>query len=370
MISNSEIKAETVLLRQALQPRLRNATAHWLEKRPNGAARKGRIAMTMPVDAAYAPSGLRVPPGGALLRADAPDLQQRPLNKTKARCRTNSRRGSTDPAQRSYPPVQAVCRAFDVLRAVNRLRIASIQQIHEATGFPKPTIVRMLETLLGEGYVARDNMCGGYCVTSRVHELTAGHHGITQIIEIARPFAIELTREVKWPIGIGVLDDDAIAIKFWTGSISPLVHTNTVLGLRPDFVTTAMGRALLAYCPDNEREQHIRRMRADPARAFGEAEETRLRSILRQVRIDGFATRDPKTQPHRISTFAMPIREGETVQALINISFFTTAVAKAEIAEKILAPLRATTAKIESAILVAKAGPASGDSPMTIEPAF
>ena len=38
--------------------------------------------------------------------------------------------------------------------------------IYEETGFPKSTIVRMLETLCAEGYVARDNMCGGYRVTS------------------------------------------------------------------------------------------------------------------------------------------------------------------------------------------------------------
>jgi IclR family mhp operon transcriptional activator len=292
------------------------------------------------------------------------------VRKTQGRCRTNSRRGTTDPAQRSYPPVQAVRRALDVLRTVNRLRIASIQQIHEATGFPKPSIVRMLETFLAEGYVARDNMCGGYWVTSRVHELTSGCQGISQIIELARPFAIELTQQLKWPIGIGVLDDDAIAIKFWTGTISPLVHTNTVLGLRPDLVTTAMGRALLAFCPDSEREEKIRRIRADPARHFGEEDETRLRSILRQARADGFATRDPKAKPHRISTLALPIRQGETVHALINISFFTTAVPKREVAQKVLAPLRATTEKIEHAIALANAGAPRHDAPMAIEPAF
>jgi len=191
--------------------------------------------------------------------AGEPEIPRREgLHKSQGRCRTNSRRGATDPTQRSYPPVQSVRRAFDVLRTVNRLRIASIQQIHEATGFPKPTIVRMLETLLAEGYVARDNMCGGYWVTSRVHELASGYQGISHIIEIARPFAIELTERTKWPVGIGMLDDDAIAIKFWTGTISPLVHTNTVLGLRPDLVTTAMGRALLAFCPDGDLLQLVR----------------------------------------------------------------------------------------------------------------
>ena len=325
--------------------------------------------MTMPIDATHVSSDRGEPFVDAMALGE-PEVRRQTLHKTQGHVRTNSRRGTTDPAQRSYPPVQAVRRALDVLRTVNRLRIASIQQIHEVTGFPKPTIVRMLETLLAEGYVARDNMCGGYWVTSRVHELTSGCEGISQIIEIARPFAIELTEQLKWPIGIGVLDGDAIAIKFWTGTISPLVHTNTVLGLRPDLVTTAMGRALLAFCPDIEREQQIRRMRADPARGFGEEDEARLRSILRQARADGFATRDPKAKPYRISTLALPIRQGETVHALINISFFTTAVSKSEVAEKVLAPLRATTAKIEQAVAMVKAGGVRNDAPMVVEPVF
>src|SRR6185295_18218098 len=153
----------------------------------------------------------------------------------------------TDETQRSYPPVEAVHRAFDVLRAVNKLRIASVNAIYEETGMPKSTIVRMLETLMAEGYVARDNMCGGYRVTGQVHELTSGYEGISQIIEVARPFAIELTLRIKWPIALATIEPDGVIIDFWTGTISPWTHTNTVLGIRPDMRKSAMGRAALAF---------------------------------------------------------------------------------------------------------------------------
>jgi len=295
-------------------------------------------------------------PVGSLSSAE-PELErgkERPG--TQIHCRTNSRRGATDPAQRSYPPVQSVRRAFTVLRAVNDLRIASVHSIHKATGFPKPTIVRLLETLVAEGYVARDNMCGGYGVTRRVHDLARGYQGISKVLDAARAPTVELTQRLKWPIGIGVLDGDAIAIKFWTGTISPCVHTNTVLGLRPDFATTAMGRAYLAFSPEPERERRLREMRDDPTRNFGEAEELHLRALLRQARIDGYTTRDPKTKPHRMTTVAMPIREGEVIHALVSISFFTTALAKCEIADRIVSPLRATIRIIEATIAAMRAG--------------
>lgn len=328
--------------------------------------------MSVTVDGREAMSEPERHQGLALARASEPalDRTKATLN-PRSRCRTNSRRGITDPAQRSYPPVESVCRALDVLRAVNKLGIASVHAIYEETGFPKPTIVRMLETLSAEGYVARDNMCGGYWVTSHVHELTSGYRGTPRVIEAARPLAIDLTRRIKWPIGIGVIEGDAIAIKFWTGAISPWAHTNTVLGLRPDLLTSAMGRAYLGFCAEAERERHLSRLRRDAGRGFGEAEERRFRVLLDQIRSNGYATRDPKTKPYRTTTLAMPIREGDTVQALISASFFTTAIAKSDIAEKIVAPLRACTTKIEAAIAFMNSGRlAQEESPAHVELGF
>jgi IclR family mhp operon transcriptional activator len=149
-------------------------------------------------------------------------------------CRANSPRGQTDPSNRSYRPVEAVCRTLNVLRSVNRQRIATVHSIHAETGIPKPTVVRMLGTLMDEGYVLRDNMCGGYRMSSRATEFTDGYAGIGRVIEVARPLIISLTRKIEWPLGLGVIDGDAIAIQFWTGTISPWAHTNTLLGLRPD----------------------------------------------------------------------------------------------------------------------------------------
>ena len=139
--------------------------------------------------------------------------------------------------------------------------------------------------------------------------------------------AIELTHRLKWPIGIGVIDGDAIAIKYWTGTISPWAHTNTVLGLRPDLADDGDGprlpRVLLrrtsasatcASCAPIPRAASARRRSASSGRCWT------------QVRRDGYATRDPRTKPYRTTTLAVPIREGETVHALVSISIFTTAV--------------------------------------------
>lgn len=265
-------------------------------------------------------------------------------------CRTNSRRGHTNPLNRSYPPVNAVCRALHVLKVANEKCIVTVNSIHAETGIPRPTIVRILETLMHEGYVVRDNMCGGYRVTQKVGELSAGYGGISRVIEIARPLSIGLTRQIKWPIGLGVIDDDAIEIVFWTGTISPVVHTNTVLGKRPDLFKSAMGRAYMAFCDDDERERHIARMRRQMPAAFGAKDEAPFRQRLKRVRSVGYAVRDPQTEPVRMTTFGVPLLEKGKIAAVMSVSFFTSSVAPKDVKKSVLKPLLETRLDIEHAL--------------------
>lgn len=265
-------------------------------------------------------------------------------------CRTNSRRGHTNPLNRSYPPVNAVCRALHVLKVANEKWIVTVNSIHAETGIPRPTIVRILETFMHEGYVVRDNMCGGYRVTQKVVELSAGYGGISRVIEIARPLSIGLTRQIKWPIGLGVIDDNAIEIVFWTGTISPVVHTNTVLGKRPDLFKSAMGRAYMAFCDDDERERHIARMRRQMPAEFDAKDEALFRQHLERARSAGYAMRDPRTEPARMTTFSVPLLEKGKVAAVMSVSFFTSSVAQKDVKNAVLKPLIETRLNIEHAL--------------------
>lgn len=265
--------------------------------------------------------------------------------------RANSRRGVIDASKPSYPPVQSVRRALNILMVLNRAHIASIRDLHKATGLPKSTIVRMLDTLIADGYVARDNMCRGYHVTHKVRELGAGYEGIAELIEVTRPFAIDLTNKIKWPIAMGTYDHDAMAIHFWTGSISPWVHASKLVGNRPNLMTSAMGRAYIAFSSQEQQNEIIKRFREQSDGTFDENEEARYRGILEKVRSLGYAHRAPHTEPKRNTTIAMPVRlnEGPPLAA-ITVSFFTSAVPKRLVDEQIVQPLRDRVSQIEDVL--------------------
>src|SRR5580765_8180536 len=143
----------------------------------------------------------------------------------------------------SGSPVESVRRALALLEELNRQRINSIQHLHEATALPKSTIVRLLETLRLLGYVANDPRRGGYQVTSGVRTLSSGFHGDPLVVEAARSWAIEFTRQYKLPIGIAVFDRDAMVVRFSTTRESPMSPFHATVNMRLPLLTRAMGRA-------------------------------------------------------------------------------------------------------------------------------
>lgn len=267
--------------------------------------------------------------------------------------RKRLRRIATGPAMRSYPPVEAVQRAIEILRIVNQLRVASVKDIFSATGFPKPTIVRMLETLIADGYVARDDMCNGYRVTSRVQELNAGYGSVSLVIEAARPWLIDLTQRLNWTTGISTREGNSLVLQFSTAAISPWSYPYTRVGGVMDFVATASGRAYLAFCTDEERESALAH-RAATANA-GNDNIGDLDALLQRVRRDGYAIRDRNIAPLRTLSLAMPIRVDGRVLAVSSISFYRSAVPEDRLRDQVLVPLRTVTTRIEETISMIRA---------------
>ncbi len=237
----------------------------------------------------------------------------------------------------SYEPLKSASRVLEVLVALNRAPVTSVRDLHAGTAIPKPTLVRILETLIEAGFVARDTNRGGYQVTSAVTSLSAGFHGEPMVVEVAAPLARGLTADILWPVAIATLDVDAMVVRYSTIPDSPLAHVHTTLNKRLSLVARAHGRAYLAFCPPDER----RILLGMAARSPG-AEDQAARSpkaigeVLREVRANGYAVRDPAIDP-RTSTMAVPVMQGDRVVATAGATFFTRALSHAD-AVRDLAP--------------------------------
>lgn len=223
--------------------------------------------------------------------------------------------------------VRSIERMLAVLQALNRQPVSSVGYLRDATGLPKPTLVRILRTLVRAGYLTNDPRQAGYQLTSLVTSLSCGYHGDPLVVESGRLWAISLTRQLKWPVSIAVFDNNAVIVRFSTVPDSPMSPFHATINMRLSLFTRALGRAYLAHCSDEQIAaitQSLAKSR-NPEHALARKPEA-LRRMINQVRAAGYALRDPLVEPRSSGTIAVPILVDGRVMGSIGLSYFMSAV--------------------------------------------
>ena len=252
-------------------------------------------------------------------------------------------------------PVESVRRAMHLLHELNRQRVSSIRHLHRATGLPKPTIVRLLDTLIGLGYVVNDQRQGGYLVTSLVRSLSMGFHGDPLVVEAARPWASAFTRKYHWPGAGAGRARDAVAVRFSTIPDSPVSPFHATINMRLALLSRALGRAYIAFCPANERTLLLDMLAAsDDPEAAAARDRDAVLTLLAMIRRAGFAERSATVEPKSSSTIAVPVMLGRKVLATVGVTYFTSAIPKAEAIARYVPPLKEMAKNIQTSVVLLK----------------
>ena len=127
--------------------------------------------------------------------------------------------------------MRALERGLHLLEALGRLRSASVVELARATGLPRPTIYRLLETLQEAGLVAR-NEAELYRLTQRVRALSDGYDEEEWISGVARPVLEALGQEIAWPVSLFTFDAGRMLVRETTHHRSALSVDHGMVGQR------------------------------------------------------------------------------------------------------------------------------------------
>ncbi|MFZ3033450.1 MAG: DNA-binding transcriptional regulator [Parvibaculum sp.] len=246
--------------------------------------------------------------------------------------------------------IQPIIRALQVLEALNLKTQMTLAALNEATGLPKSTLVRLLDTLIAGGYVHRVSRRAGYAVAERALRLSGGFRHADRVVEAARPFLSALTAEHKWPIGMATPEGDQMIVRASTRQESPFATDNDYLGERVPMLVSALGRVYFAFCAEEERETLLALMRNSKARRNALArDETAVARLVEAIRAQGFASTAP--MPDRpVTGLAVPVMEDGRAVAAITMRYFGSAMTEAEAARRYLAPMQRAAAAIASGL--------------------
>lgn len=235
--------------------------------------------------------------------------------------------------------VEPVSRAFHILEALNRHASAGLAQIAADTGLPKPTVSRLLATLEAGGYVDRLPRRSGYALRERVLRLSSGFRYRDAVVEAARPFLSALTAEHKWPFAIATLDRDAMRVRLSTGQESPFATDENFVNRRVPMLLSALGRAYIAFCPNDERETILAQLRSSSRATDRHARDPRVvNRLIQSVRRAGYAS-TTLVPDAAAKGLAIPIRSGEHVLATMTLRYIGSALTEQEAARRYLVPM-------------------------------
>lgn len=241
----------------------------------------------------------------------------------------------------SYKPVQSVQRVLSLLMELNRHGVSPVLELHRKTGLPKPTIVRMLETLMAEGFVFKDKRQGGYMVTEQVMSLSCGFHGEPMVVGAARPWASAITRQIQWPVSLAMLDAHELVVRLSTVCDSPISPEHATINMRLSLIEKAMGLTYLANCNSAERDALLRMVEdTQPGLIVSIGGRGVLDFRLKKIRRQGYALRAPNVPPLNSSTLAVPVMLGGRVLATMGLGFFRRAVSQDQLLEEYLPLMR------------------------------
>src|ERR1700744_3529813 len=101
--------------------------------------------------------------------------------------------------------IEPVRRSFAVLEALSHRRASTLIALTAETGLPRPTVVRLLHTLIALGYAARISRDQGYRLTDRVLGLSGSIRFVDHLVDAAMPHMSRFTTENDWPLYLATM---------------------------------------------------------------------------------------------------------------------------------------------------------------------
>jgi DNA-binding IclR family transcriptional regulator len=226
----------------------------------------------------------------------------------------------------SDSPSAAVERALAMLEAVAQVSDGlSNAEISRKLNIPKSSASYILRTLETQGYLTRDAESGKYRVGLKILSLSRGALGGLDVRGVALPIMRHLTHQTGLTCHLAVLDGaDAVYVE----KVEPegFIRMDTWIGRRMRVHATSVGKAMVAYIPQDQLEQILRKSGMEKRTPKTITTLPRLLKELEKVRTQGYAVDDEENNLGARCVGAPIFDERGSIEASLGLSGTTQQV--------------------------------------------
>jgi len=214
-------------------------------------------------------------------------------------------------------PIKVLDKSLSVLELLLQKGSAmKMTELSEKLGFYPSTIHRILDTLKHWGYVEQDSHTQKYQLGLKVLELGMAKLHQMDLVREATPYLKELVKQCNETVHLGVLEEGEVLYLAKEES-SQTIRMISYVGKRASLHSTALGKILLAYMSEEEREKILEDRGLPRLTEKTITDKKELEKELSKVREQDFAL-DREENEKDVRCVAAPIRnyQGEVIAAI------------------------------------------------------
>lgn len=200
----------------------------------------------------------------------------------------------SSPKAAAVPLVSAAVRVLAVLDQLSRQRAIGLEDISREIKLAKPTVYRFLLTLQELGYVRRVDG-DRWAITLKMFNMGSRALDHLDLHSAARPIAEKLSEELGETVHMGVLEGDS-AVYVLKIESKYTIRMFSRVGRRMPLYCTAIGKVLLAYSGEEEREAALKGVRLLAFTKKTLSNRPALYAELERIRAQGYALDDEENE--------------------------------------------------------------------------
>ena len=245
---------------------------------------------------------------------------------------------------------QSLERGLAILSSFHSDRpLIGVSELSRELELSRSTAHRYISTLAVLGYLQQDAESKRYRLGPKVLDLGFSAINSMDVREIAAPHLRQLSDKTGYTVNLAILDGTEVVYIERCRTARPgqwEIDLNLHVGARLPAYCTAMGKAILAFLPEEQREEVIARIDFAPRGPHTLTDPDAFREELARIRVSGVAVNDEELA-YGLRSIAAPIHahSGEVLAAL-NLAVHRTMVSMDELIARLGPAVTQTAADI------------------------
>jgi len=215
--------------------------------------------------------------------------------------------------------VNTVLKAVRILEILGKGKPLGITEISKELKIPKSSAYSILQTLESEEFVEKNVDTLKYNLGTSLIELGYSAQNELAICRISKPYLNGINRETDETVHLTVLDNDEV---LYVGCVESkkTIKAHAIIGLRAPLYCTAVGKAIMAYLPEDHLERIIREKGLEKRTEHTITDKDRLIDELEETRKRGYSIDNMEIEDHLTCVGAPIMNSQGEVFASISIS--------------------------------------------------